>query len=99
MRYFKAIVKLKSKSKDVQAFIKINDLEITKPITLIVEKYQEGDHYINKAENTNFKWPDNVTALALNHAYDEFEIILKGKELDTIELGELLHGKVLPSNN
>ena len=96
-KFHKAIIKLNSEYEDVQELIKINNLQINKPLTVVLQKYDTS--WRMAKDLNNLKWLDGVRYFALNSYWQEFEIILLGKELTKTEVGELLHGKVLPSNN
>ena len=99
MKYFKAIVKLNVGYKDAETFVVVNNLDISKPLSVILENCQKGGWYINKTENSNFKWPIDLISIALNDFWNEFEIVLIGKELTKKEVGELIHEQVLQSNS
>ena len=86
-KFHKAIIKLNPTSVDVEEFVELNNLEVDKPLSVILKKV--NSQYIQAKDNSNFKWPSEVLCLALTTNCDEFEIILKGRELSPTEVEDI----------
>ena len=90
-KYYKAIVKLNNEFDDVKAFVKVNNLEIDKPLSVILTKRLRGFR-IGREINIKFKWPNKlIDSLLLTHTgtWNEFEIVLMGKELSPTEVEDI----------